>query len=137
MIRRLKREEIPIIAEHYQKRMGREFKKVGEKPITKERYEKILRGNFENSFMFVFEDKGIKSFIWFVKEDNEINLEEIFSIEKGKEYGKKLMNFLLDFSKKEKTKKINIDVHFKNEEALNFFKKLGFTERTVELSLDI
>ena len=88
--------------------------------------------------MFVFEEGGgIKAFIWFVKEEDEINLEELFSIKKGEGYGKKLMNFLIDYAKKEKIKKINGDIHFKNREALGFFKSLGFTERTIELSLDI
>jgi len=137
MIRRLKQEEIPFIAENYKIIMKEQFEKVGEEPITKEKYKKILKENFENSFMFVLEEEGIKAFIWFFKEENEINLEEVFSINKRKGYGKKLMDFLIDYAKKEKIKMINIDVHFKNNEALNFFKKIGFTERTIELSLDI
>ena len=47
------------------------------------------------------------------------------------------MNFLIDHAKKEKVKRINLDVHFKNKDALNFFRKIGFTERTIELSLDL
>jgi L-amino acid N-acyltransferase YncA len=137
MIRKLKQKEIPTIARYYEKIMKEQFEKIGERSITKERYKKILEENFKHSFMFVLENKGIKSFIWFIKKNNEINLEELFSTEKGKGYGKQLINFLLDYSKNEKIKRINIDVHFKNKEALNFFKKLGFSERTIELSLDI
>ena len=137
MIRKLKQEEISSIAKDYEEVMKKQFERVGEEPITKNKYEKILEENFEDSSMFVFDEKCIKAFIWFVKEENEINLEEVFSIERGKGYGKKLMNFLLDYAKREKIKRINIDVHFKNKDALKFFKTLGFTERTIELSLDI
>lgn len=137
MIRKLKQEEISFIAENYDKIMKEQFEKVGEEPITRDQYEKILKKNFESSSMFVLEEKGIKAFIWFIKERNEINLEEVFSIERGKGYGRKLMDFLIEYAKNKKIKKINIDVHFRNKDALNFFKNLGFTERTIELSLDI
>jgi len=137
MIRKLKQKEISFIAKNYEIAMKKQFEKIGESPITKECYEKILEKNFEDSLMFVFEEESIKAFIWFVKEEDEINLEEVFVIKKGKGYGKKLMNFLIDYAKKEKIKRINGDVHFKNREALGFFKSLGFTERTIELSLDV
>jgi len=47
------------------------------------------------------------------------------------------MIFLLQKAKKLNVKKINLDVHFKNKKALKFFKKFGFTERTIELSKDL
>lgn len=137
MIRKLNREEIPLIAKNYEIIMKEQFEKVGEEPITKDKYEKILKENFGSSSMLIFEENGIKAFMWFVKEEDEINLEEVFSIKRGKGYGKQIMAFLINYAKKEKIKRINIDVHFKNNEALNFFKKIGFTERTIELSLDI
>jgi L-amino acid N-acyltransferase YncA len=137
MIRKLKSEEISFIAENYEKLMKKQFEKVEEKPITKKEYEDILKKNFENSFMFVLEEKNIKGFMWFFIEKDEINLEEIFSIEKGKGYGKELMDFLINYAKENKIKRINLDVHFNNKKALRFFKKFGFTERTIELSLDI
>lgn len=137
MIRKLKQEEIPIIAKYFEKNMKNNFKDVGEAPITQKRYINILKENFGKSFMFVLDDKGIGAFLWFVKKGDEINLEEIFSIEKRRGCGKQLMNFLLDYSKKKKIKKINGDVHFKNKDAINFFKEFGFTERTIELSLEV
>ncbi len=138
MIRKLNQEEIPLIAENYEIIMREQFEKVGEEPITKDKYEKILKENFGSSSMLILlEEKGIKAFMWFVKEEDEINLEEVFSIEREKGYGKQIMDFLINYAKKEKIKRINIDVHFKNNEALDFFKKIGFTERTIELSLDI
>ena len=117
--------------------MKEQFEKVGEEPITKDKYENVLKENFKDSSMFVLEEKEIKAFIWFVKEGDEINLEEIFSIEKRRGHGKRLINFLIDYAKNKKIKKINIDVHFRNNKALTFFKSFGFTERTIELSLDI
>lgn len=136
-IRKMRQEEISLIARHYEEIMKKQFKKIGEEPITEDRYKIILKKNFKDSCMFVLEDNGIKSFIWFIKKDGEINLEELFSIEKGRGYGNKLVRFLLDYSRKEKIKKINMDVHFKNKKALRFFKRFGFTERTIELSLEI
>ena len=137
VIRKIKQEEISLIAENYENIMKEQFEKVGEEPITKDKYEKILKNNFRDSSMFVLEENGIKAFIWFIKEGDEIYLEEVFSIEKNKGYGSRLMNFLIDYAKKKKIKRINVDVHLKNKEALHFFKSLGFTERTIELSLDI
>jgi len=137
MIRILKPKEISFIAENYEKLMKKQFEKIGEKPITKKEYKEILKKNFKNSFMFVLEEKGVKGFVWFIREKDEINLEEIFSIEKGRGYGKELMDFLINYAKENKIRRINLDVHFKNKEALRFFKKFGFTERTIELSLDI
>ena len=136
-IRKLRQEEIPFIARCYEEIMKEQFKKIEEEPITRDKYKIILKKNFRDSCMFVLEDNRIKSFIWFIKKNGEINIEELFSIEERRGYGKRLMNFLFDYSRKEKIKRINIDVHFKNKEALKFFKKFGFTERTIELSLDI
>src|SRR3989338_4157216 len=48
-----------------------------------------------------------------------------------------ISRFAEGYAKNKKIKKINIDVHFKNKNALDFFKKFGFTKRTIELSLDI
>ena len=43
--------------------------------------------------MYVLDIEGIKGFIWYFKERIEYNLEEVFAVEKGKGYGKLLMNF--------------------------------------------
>lgn len=137
MIRKLKKGEIKKIAEMYEKVMFKNFLQVGEKPISKERYQKILEENYDKSFMFVLEERGIKGFLWFIEKDKEINLEEIFTIKRNKGYGKKLLCFLIKKAKKENKKRINLDVHFKNKRAIEFFKKRGFTERTIELSLDL
>ena len=110
---------------------------VGEKPLSKDDYAKILRSNYKKSSMYVLDTKGFKGFLWFVKKDNEINLEEIFVLEKNKGFGKELMGFLIDYAKKNKIKKINLDVHYRNKRAIDFFKLFGFTERTSEMSLDL
>lgn len=46
MIRKLKKEEIGYIAKSYESAMAINFKKIGEKAITKEKYGKILKKNF-------------------------------------------------------------------------------------------
>lgn len=137
MIRKLKKEEISRIAKLYENIMSEKFLQIGEEPISKEKYEKILKKNYNKSFMFVLDEEGIKGFIWFIKKGEEINLEEIFTLEKKKGYGKKLLSFLIEKAKKSKIKRVNLDVHFKNKEAIEFFKKLGFTERTIEMSLEL
>jgi len=96
-----------------------------------------LKKHFKKSKMFILDIKGIKGFIWYFKEGKEYNLEELFVTEKGKGYGKLLTDFILKEAKKQKIKKINLDVHFKNKKAQNFFKKFGFSERTIEMSLDL
>jgi GNAT superfamily N-acetyltransferase len=87
--------------------------------------------------MFVLDIEGLKGFIWYFKEGKEYNLEEIFVLEKDKGYGKLLMDFVLEEAKKQKIQKINLDVHFRNKTSQDFFKKFGFSERTIEMSLDL
>jgi GNAT superfamily N-acetyltransferase len=139
MIREAKKKELGRIAEMYEKIMAREFLQIGERPITKDEYRKILEKNYgkKPSFMFVLDEKGIKGFLWFVKKGKEINLEEIFVLEKRKGHGRKLLDFLIKKAKENKIKRINLDVHFKNRKAINFFKKFNFRPRTIEMSLDL
>jgi|GEM_PF-2164035 len=139
MIRKAKKKELGRIAEMYEKIMAREFLRVGERPITEEEYRKILEKNYgkKTSFMFVLDEKGIKGFLWFVKKGKEINLEEIFVLEKRKGHGRKLLEFLIKKAEENKIKRINLDVHFKNKKAINFFKKFNFRPRTIEMSLDL
>jgi GNAT superfamily N-acetyltransferase len=123
----------------YEKIMAREFLRVGERPITKKEYRKILEKNYgkKHSFMFVLDEKEIKGFLWFVKKGKEINLEEIFVLEKRKGHRRKLLDFLIKKAKENKIKRINLDVHFKNRKAINFFKKFNFRPKTMEMSLDL
>lgn len=137
MIRKLKKEEIEKIAEHYEREMAQQFKKVGEEPISKNEYAKRLKSSYNKDNMFVLDENGLKGFLWFAECDSEINLEEIFVLEKDKGYGRKLIDFILKFARENKIKKLNLDVHFNNKEAISFFKKFGFTERTIEMSLDL
>jgi len=136
MIRRVTLKDFKQIAKLYYAEMSKQFKDVGEAPITAKKYEQILAKN-QKAQMFVLDTNNIKGFIWFAKNKKEFNLEEIFVTEKGKGYGKQLMDFLLGEAKKHKIQKINLDVHFKNQAAQDFFKKLGFSERTIEMSLDL
>jgi len=136
-IRKASLNDLKQIAELYFSEMSKQFENVGEEPITTKEFEKRLKKHFKKSKMFVLDIEGIKGFIWYFKEGKEYNLEEIFVIEKGKGYGKLLMNHMLKEAKKQKIQKINLDVHFKNKKAQRFFKKFGFSERTIEMSLDL
>ena len=137
MIRKTSLKDLKEIAKLYSSEMSKQFRDVGEEPITEKEFERRLRKNFDKSKMFVLDIEGIKGFIWYFKEGKEYNLEEVFSIEKGKGYGKLLMRHLLEDAKKKKIQKINLDVHFKNKTAQEFFRKFGFSERTIEMSLDL
>ncbi|MEK6823584.1 MAG: GNAT family N-acetyltransferase [Nanoarchaeota archaeon] len=137
MIRKTTLKDLKQIARLYFIEMSKQFKDVGEKPLTAKEFEKRLKKNFKKNKMYVLDIEGIKGFIWYFKERIEYNLEEVFAVEKGKGYGKLLMNFLLKEARKQKIQKINLDVHFKNKTAQDFFEKFGFSKRTIEMSLDL
>jgi len=136
-IRKTYKKDLKEISQLYNKIMSPIFLKVGEKPISSDKYFKILNKNLRNSFMFVLEGNGIKGFIWFTMKSKEYNLEEIFVLDKNMGYGKVLMNYLLKSAKKNKINKINLDVHQKNYQAINFFNKFRFTKRTIEMSREL
>ncbi len=135
-IRKAKKEDLKNISQLYEKEMSKQFKLIGEKPISAKEFERRLNNNFGKCYMHILNDDEIKGFIWYFKEGCEFNLEEIFVTEKGKGYGKILIKYLLQEAKKKKIKKINLDVHFKNMIAQKFFMKFGFSERTIEMSKD-
>lgn len=137
MIRKACLKDLKQIAKLYVSEMSKHFKAIGETQIIAKKYEKVLRKNFDKSQMYILDINGIKGFLWYLKEGKEFNLEEIFVIEKGKGYGKLLMNYILEQARKKKIKKLNLDVHYKNKKAQEFFKHFGFSERTIEMSLDI
>lgn len=117
--------------------MSKHFKIVKEKPITPKQYEKILLKNFKKGYMYVIDNEPIGGFLWFNKNGEEYELEEIFVTQKRKGYGRQLLTFLINKAKKQKIKKINLDIHIKNKSAINFFKRHGFTERTIEMGLNL
>ena len=137
MIRKASLRELKQISDLYYTRMLKHFIDIREKPITQREFEKRLKSNFKKSKMFILGLNGIKSFTWFVKNGREYNLEEIFVTEENKGYGKLLMSYILKEAKKHKIKRINLDVHFRNKRAQDFFRKFGFSERTIEMSLDL
>lgn len=137
MIRKVSQKDIQKISELYEKKMSQQFKEINEKPITSKEYEKILKANIKKSNMYILNNKGVRGFIWYAQEKDEFNLEEIFTTEKNKGWGKLLISQMLEHARKNKIKRINLDVHFKNKKAQKFFKHFGFTERTIEMSLDL
>ena len=136
-IRKVTKKDLGIISKLYENEMSKNFKDVGEKYITKNENKKILNKNIASSNMFVLENNKIEGFIWYKKEGREFNLEEIFVINKSKGHGRSLIEFMLKDAKKNKIKQINGDAHFNNKRAMLFLKKFGFSERTVEMSLDL
>ena len=75
MIRKATLKYLPEISRLYEKEMSKQFELVGEKPINSKEYEKILKKNFKKSEMFVLYENEIKGFLWYFKDDEEINLE--------------------------------------------------------------
>lgn len=137
-IGKAKKSYLKEVSEMYEDEMKDKFEDVNEKPISSSDYFKILQRNFGKSEMFVLKDRDlIKGFIWWKKSNGEINLEEVFVKEKMKGHGKLLLDFLVGKARKSKVKKINLDVHFNNAQGIEFFRKAGFSERTIEMSLDV
>lgn len=136
-IKKLSKDEINEIAENYAKIMKKFFIQVKEKPITAKEYAITLRKNYRKSFMIVLESKKILGFVWFTKKNKEFFLDGIFVTEHGKGYGGLLMRHLIKEARKKGIKKINLNVHKPNKKAIKFFKKFGFTERTIEMSKDL
>ncbi len=136
-IKKATKNDLKEISILYERNMKKQFQLIGERVINSKEYVKILKKNLNKSKMLVLAKNSIEGFIWYVKKGNEFNLEEIFVKSKGKGYGRILIKHMLNDAKKSKIKKINGDIHFKNKNAINFFKKLGFTERTIEVSLDL
>jgi L-amino acid N-acyltransferase YncA len=136
-IRKAEQKDLKEVSQLYEKEMSKQFKLIGEKPLKANEFEKRLKNNFKKSNMYILDIEGIKGFIWYFEESNEFNLEEIFVVMKEKGHGKLLINFLLQKAKKKKIKRINLDVHFKNKSAQEFFRKFKFSERTIEMSRDL
>jgi L-amino acid N-acyltransferase YncA len=139
MIRELKREEINEIALLYENSISRKFKQSGKKPVDLKNYEKVLRKGFQKKHMFVFieDHQGINGFLWFDRKDRQLILEELMVTDKNKGYGKQLIQFMVDFAKKENIKKISLDVNLSDKGEIKFFEKFGFKEKAIEMSLDI
>ncbi len=81
--------------------------------------------DFEFNFVFLYEEKGL---ILYKKIDNFIEIDYIVV---KKEYrrqkiGEKLLNKLLEDSKKDLIESIFLEVNVKNECAINFYKKYNF-----------
>ena len=66
-IRKLEKNDINKISEMYKKEMSIHFKNIGEKPISKEEYEKRLKESFNRDYIFILEEERIIGFLWFSK----------------------------------------------------------------------
>lgn len=128
-IKKISKKEIDEIAKNYEQIMKKFFIQVKERPITAKEYALLLRKSYKKSFMIVLTSKKILGFAWITKKGKEWTLEEIFVVERGKGYGTKLMKYLLKEARKRKIKKIKLNVHKENKEAIKFFKKFGFVEK--------
>jgi len=70
-----------------------------------------------------------------VKPIKECKILDLFVFEKcrGLGLGKKLMKMAEDYFKKKSCKKANIDVFEPNTYAHNFYRKLGYSDRVIEM----
>jgi ribosomal-protein-alanine N-acetyltransferase len=135
VIREVKLADLDAISKIYESEMS---PLTGEEePMLADKYLKLLKANAKKSKMFVLDENGIRGFMWYEKDNGELNLEDIFVVERGKGYGRKLINHLLCEAKKGKVTKINLDVNTKNLRAISFFKKLGFSTNSLGMSMNL
>ena len=138
ILRKPSKEELTAIARIIHKNMKNLFIAIREKPVSVTKLKNKLLKNYSRQKMLVLENNNkIKGFIWYYTKKREFYLDEIVVIEKGADYGTVLMNHLINEAKRTKIKRINLDVHYKNICAQEFFKKFKFTNRTIEMNLDI
>lgn len=56
---------------------------------------------------------------------------------RGNEYNKKILNYLIDWSKNMGIKYTTLEVYEENESAINAYKKIGFKKNLVEMKMKI
>ena len=117
-------------------------------PLTMKKYldeafcdEKLLSElrNPASRFFFVYSDNRLSGYlkINFAPAQSDINDPDSLEIEriyvkgeyKGRGIGKKLMNYAIDLASAEDKKYVWLGVWEKNESAIGFYKKSGFTEK--------
>lgn len=101
-------------------------------PIKKSLGEEYTGWMVFNSFRpnrcFIVENNKRIGFAYFKILRNKLEVQS-FQIKKQlqkKRYGQKLMNYVVNFAKEKKLKKVILETYKTNNNAINFYEKLGF-----------
>lgn len=82
-------------------------------------------------YLIQSESDAVGYFAIRVDDDNsELSLSKLYllSSERGKGYGRRVIHFLEEMARKQKTQKISLTVFHKNSDAIRAYEKMGFTK---------
>jgi len=119
-VEKLDRENMELLRESY----GKECK------YKKYQFFIPMYESFIPKKCFIIEDKEQIGFAYFNNPGNKL---EVWSFQIKKEFqrkgfGTQIMKYLIAYAKQKKLKKICLEAYYKNQKAINFYKKIGFKE---------
>lgn len=125
-----KTENLPLISEYeHDNFMGEAYSLDYLSEIIKDNY--ILKDN-DNIFTINIEDEVVGYIIFHISKDFT-DIYKIYIREKNRRngYGKKLIKEVEKMAKRFNSSKLMIEVRSKNDNAINFYKKLGYKKISV------
>ena len=89
-----------------------------------------LYNAFDLDKCFIIEGTERIGFAFFELHHKELHIASLQIREKyqGEGYGKKLMNYIIDFGKRNNLERITLDAQENNKPAIKFYEKLGFDQ---------
>ena len=107
------------------------------KPIIEaygQKYSGLMLDSFNPSGCFIIEINDPIGFVYFNITKNKLNIWSIQIVKNnhGKGVGGNLMNYIIAFAREKKLKKIILEAHDSNKQAINFYKKLKFKVKWAE-----
>ena len=141
MIRKMQKTDVGEVAEYVSEALSIEFEKIGEGVYSPDESKKDIAFGFDNDWIqLVYEIDGKNvGFISGTIEEGEGN---IITLVVGKNHrrsgiGSALFTEMMKIFQKQDISKVNLNIHYRNTTAIAFFRKFGFTERTIEFSKDL
>lgn len=115
--------DLKFVKELDEKNMKSIIESLGEK------YGSCMFEKFNSKRCFIIEsNKKPIGFAYFQIPENKLNIWNI-QIDKNfqrKGYGKKLMEYLIKYARKKKLKKVILEAHASNKQAIDFYEKIKF-----------
>ena len=99
-----------------------------------EKYQDNMFDSFKLSKCFIIEINGPVGFVYFSTTKSKVHIlsMKVLKNYQRKEFGKKLMDCIVNFAKEKKLKKIILEAHDSNKKAINFYNKLGFKKTKIK-----
>ena len=92
---------------------------------------------YDGKKMVGYANGGAKEYSYRNKRYFEIENIGVIPNYKRKGIGKRLLQKILDWTKSRNFERIHLNCYIKNQEALKFYRKLGFKEIDVSLEIDL